>query len=34
MHVLLLHALSEGVDAWAAGDVARGATEAEQGTGG
>ena len=34
MHVLLLHAVSEGVDAWAAGDVARGATEAEQGTGG
>ena len=29
MHLLLLHALSEGIDAWAAGE-----TESERGTGG
>ena len=34
MHVLLLHALSEGVDAWAAGETEEGATGSNRGTGG
>jgi D-sedoheptulose 7-phosphate isomerase len=34
MHVLLLHAVSEGVDAWAAGESEGGATGTERGTGG
>jgi len=34
MHVLLLHAVSEGVDAWAAGESEEDATDPERGTGG
>jgi D-sedoheptulose 7-phosphate isomerase len=34
MHLLLLHGVSEGVDAWAAGDTEEGATGTERGTGG